>query len=67
MNAARIDKDAILMPQFVDCRAPAARVSSVEDLQQVAFNDLLDRLFRCVLPCFDLNKREVRAPAAPTT
>ncbi len=42
MNAARIDKDAILIPQFVDCRATAVRVSSIEDLQQVPFNDLLD-------------------------
>jgi hypothetical protein len=42
MNAAWIDKDAILIPQFVDCRATAVRVSSVEDLQQVPFNDLLD-------------------------
>ena len=42
MNAARIDKDAILIPQFVDCRGTAVRVSSVEDLQQVPFNDLLD-------------------------
>jgi hypothetical protein len=31
MNAARIGKDAILIPQFVDCRATAVRVSSVED------------------------------------
>jgi len=42
MNAARIDKDAILIPQFVDCRATAVGVSFVEDLQQVPFNDLLD-------------------------
>ena len=42
MYAARIDKDAILIPKFVDCRATAVRVSSVEDLQQVPFNDLLD-------------------------
>ena len=35
LNAARIDKDAILIPQFVDCRATAVRVSSGEDLQQV--------------------------------
>jgi hypothetical protein len=42
MNAARIDKDAIPIPQFVDCLATAVRVSSVEDLQQVPFNDLLD-------------------------
>jgi len=42
MNAARIDKDAILIPKFVDCRATAVRVSCVEDLQQVPFNDLLD-------------------------
>jgi len=42
MNAARIDKDAISVPQFVDCLATAVRVSSVEDLQQVPFNDLLD-------------------------
>jgi hypothetical protein len=42
MNAAWIDKDAILIPQFVDCRATAVGVSSVEDLQQVPVNDLLD-------------------------
>jgi hypothetical protein len=42
MNAARIDKDAILIPKFVDCRATAVRVSCVEDLQQVPFDDLLD-------------------------
>jgi len=42
MNATRIDKDTILIPQFVDCRTTAGRVSSVEDLQQVPFNDLLD-------------------------
>jgi len=42
MNAALIDKDTILIPQFVDCCATAVRVSSVEDLQQVPFNDLLD-------------------------
>jgi hypothetical protein len=42
MNAARIDKDAILILKFVDCRATAVRVSRVEDLQQVPFNDLLD-------------------------
>jgi hypothetical protein len=41
MNAAWIDKDAIPIPQFVDCLATAVRVSSVEDLQQVPFNDLL--------------------------
>ena len=41
MYAARIDKDTILVPQFVDCRATAVRISSVEDLQQVPFNDLL--------------------------
>lgn len=42
MSTARIDNDAILIPQFVDCRATAVRVSSVEDLQQVRFNDLID-------------------------
>ena len=42
MNAARIDKDTILIPQFVDRRATAVHVSSVEDLQQVPFNDPLD-------------------------
>jgi hypothetical protein len=42
MNAARIDKDTILIPQFVDRRATAGRVSSVEDLQQVPFNHPLD-------------------------
>ena len=42
MNAARIDKDAILIPKFVDGRATTVRVSCVEDLQQVPFNDLLD-------------------------
>jgi hypothetical protein len=42
MNAARIDKDAILIPKFVDCRATAVSVSRVEDLLQVPFNDLLD-------------------------
>jgi hypothetical protein len=42
MNAARIDKDAILIPKFVDYRATAVRISCVEDLQQVPFNDLLD-------------------------
>ena len=34
MDAARIDKDAIPIPQFVDCLATAVRVSSVEDLQK---------------------------------
>jgi hypothetical protein len=32
----------MLIPQFVDRRATAGRVSSVEDLQQVPFNHPLD-------------------------
>jgi len=42
MNAARIGKDAVRIPQIVDCRATAVGVASVEDLQQVPFDDLLD-------------------------
>jgi hypothetical protein len=49
MNASRIDKNVIVILQFLDCRATALRVSSIEDLQQVPFNDLLDRLFHLVL------------------
>ena len=41
-NAAPTDKVATLIPQFVDRRVTATRVSSVEDLQQVPFNYLLD-------------------------
>ena len=55
MNATRIDKDAIIVPRLVDCHATAVPFSSVEDLRQAPFNDLLDGLFHLILLCFELN------------
>src|SRR5258708_36097302 len=65
MNAARIDKDAILIPKFVDCRATAVRVSrlacgarAIEELRRSDkdVNRIITRLMDALLALKTSNK-----------